>query len=90
MTDSELLTAHLSDKLSLCQKNDMIVSTRFLDLTERAEAVRFCSVQKAPSVFFGGYGDAERTVCVFLPDFLSPDIFPQYFKGNPGNIHIIN
>lgn len=83
MTESELLTAHLSDKLALCRKNDMLVFSRFLDFTERSEAARFCASRKASSVFYGGYDDAERTLCVFLPDFFSADMFPSYFYENP-------
>lgn len=79
MTDGEVLAGHLSDMLGKCRAKDIITSTRFLDLAERSDAARFCSQHKADAVFFGGYDGAERTVCVFIPEYLGADMFPSYF-----------
>lgn len=82
MTDGEVLLAHFADKLEECASENRITSTNFLDASQRSEAMRFCAARKARHVFFGGYDDAERTVCVFLPDYFGEDDFPAYFFEN--------
>lgn len=83
MTERELLIAQLSDKLRLCLSREVITFSGFLDAASKSEAKRFCERQKASAVFFGGYAGAEREACVFLPEYLSPDMFPKYFAENP-------
>lgn len=68
--EHEFLISHALDLARKCREDYVVTSTRFLDMTERASldpALRGCGVNY---VFFGGYEDAERSVCVFMPDYI--------------------
>lgn len=73
--DDRLLLAQLLDRLEACRERSYLTSTRFLTPRERTlaeEAVRL-SGASAECVFWGGYDDAERTIALFLPDYLTPE-----------------
>lgn len=68
-----VLLANLLDKERACAERSYLTCTRFLDGHERAlctEAVCLLGAS-AHSLFWGGYDDAERVVCVFYPDYLN-------------------
>ena len=75
-SDSErLLLAGLLDKEQACAARGYLTHTRFLDLNERAkctEAVRLAGVT-GHALFWGGYADAERGICLFYPDYMDAD-----------------
>lgn len=79
MNEKDVLVSHLSDKLRYCRERDCIQSTHFLDAASLSEAKRFCAAEKARAVFFGGYENAERVICAFIPDFYPDEMFPLYF-----------
>lgn len=83
MNEKELFEKRLAELMLQCDNHAMITHTFFLDAEERSEAIRFCSSKSVNAVFFGGYDDAERTVCVFFPDYFQKESFPQYFIENP-------
>lgn len=89
MTDGEVLLGHFSDKLAECADENRITCTGFLDASQRSEAMRFCAARKARHVFFGGYEDAERTVCAFLPDYFDEADFPLYFLENEDDSPVV-
>lgn len=69
--DDKLLLALVEDKLRQCEDNYMPVATDFLDLHQRSivenalkDLKPQCKVE-----FYGGYDDAERCVCCFVPDY---------------------
>ena len=67
--EKDILISHALDLARRCREDYVVTNTPFLDLSERAaldSALRGCG---AKYVFFGGYAEAERTVCVFLPDY---------------------
>lgn len=67
--EKDILISHALDLAQRCREDYMITNTPFLDMAERAAldfALRGCG---ARYVFFGGYDEAERTVCVFLPNY---------------------
>lgn len=84
MGEKNVLVSHLSDKLRYCRERDCIQSTHFLDSASLSEAKHFCKSEKARAIFFGGYEDAERVICVFIPDFYPSDMFPSYFFDKNG------
>lgn len=79
MNEKDLLVSRLADKLRLCRERDCIESTSFLDATSLSEAKRFCTAEKARAIFFGGYENAERVICAFVPDFYPDEMFPSFF-----------
>lgn len=83
MNEKELFEKRLSDIALQCENNMMITHTFFLDAEEKSIALHFCNSSKADAFFFGGYPDAERTVCIFYPDYFQKEMFPQYFYDNP-------
>ena len=67
--EKDILISHALDLARRCREDYVITNTPFLDLSERSAldfALRGCG---AKYVFFGGYAEAERTVCVFLPEY---------------------
>lgn len=79
MNEKDLLLSRLADKLRLCRERDCIEQTAFLDAASLSEAKRFCAAEKARASFFGGYENAERVLCVFIPDFYPEEMFPSFF-----------
>ena len=68
--DERLVLARVLDKLELSQNRGIPAHTPFLSPGERASVSDLLTAWGHPRhVFFGGYPDAERTVCLFLPDW---------------------
>ena len=68
--EERVLLARVMDKLELAQNRGVPAHTPFLSPGERAaveDLLRLCGPTR--SLFWGGYPDAERTACVFLPDW---------------------
>lgn len=72
--EDEILLSHALDQLLLCQKRNIPTHTGFLSpaqwtavaqLAERTGAAELLTV--------GGYPEAERRRCLFLPDYLPPE-----------------
>ena len=88
MTDEDkLLIAKTEDKARLCSENSMITNSDFLDMHGRS-VVSQIRLQYADvkMIFYGIFDDAERTVAVFLPEYIeaeNPDELEAYFNENP-------
>ena len=68
--EERVLLSRVLDKLELSQNRGIPAHTPFLSPGERASVTDLLSAWGHPRhVFFGGYPDAERTVCLFLPDW---------------------
>ena len=68
--EERVLLARVLDKLELSQNRGIPAHTPFLSPGERASVSDLLTAWGHPRhVFFGGYPDAERTVCLFLPDW---------------------
>jgi len=67
--DKEAITlAYLSDKLAEAQRENRITYSKFLDMQTRSLAqARLAHVPGARALFYGGYPEAERCLCVFVP-----------------------
>ena len=68
--EDQIFTAMLRDKLKQCESRDIPTHTGFLTPAEVNLAERFCISEKARFVLDGGHEDAERRVCVFLPEWM--------------------
>lgn len=76
-TDADkLLLAGLLDKLETCQARCYATHTRFLDLRERTLCTKAIELAGAAGecVLWGGYGEAERSVAVCFPDYLTAEL----------------
>lgn len=69
--DEEYMTlSYACDKLTACESKNIITATRFLDTHKQALCERMLKSMGIQNYFFdGGYPDAERKICVFLPDY---------------------
>lgn len=65
-----LLLAAIEDKRIQCEERGMMTHTGFLDMRQAAEAAGALR-GAAGALLWGGYGDAERRICVFLPEYMT-------------------
>lgn len=72
--EERLLLARVLDKLELARDRGVPSHTGFLSPHERAVVEGLIRAEGWPRhLFFGGFADAERTVCAFLPDWLEEE-----------------
>ena len=72
--DERVLFSRLLDKIDMAQNRGIPYCTGFLSPGERAAAEKLLAAAGHPrSLFYGGYGEAERRVCLFLPDWQEED-----------------
>lgn len=72
--EERLLLARVMDKLDFARQRNVPAHTQFLSLGERTAAEGLIAASGHPShLFWGGYAGAERSVCVFLPDWMEPE-----------------
>jgi len=74
--EDRLLLARALDKLELAQNRGVPACTPFLSPGEQEtvrDLIRACGHPR--HLFYGGYDDAERRVCAFLPDWQEEDDF---------------
>lgn len=77
--EERLLLARVLDKLELARTRNIPTHTGFLSPQERAAAEALLNAAGHPRhLFFGGFEGAERTICVFLPDWQEPE---DYLAG---------
>lgn len=85
--EERLLLARVMDKLELCRTRSIPAWTQFLSQGERGAAEGLIAAQGHPEhLFWGGYEGAERTLCVFLPDWLSREDFLEDPEGPLGAV----
>jgi len=86
MDEDALLLANIEDKIGQAVNKNKMTITRFLDVRQRTLAESTCRKHKELSAFFyGGYPHAERTVGIFLPDYIKADDITEltaYFTEN--------
>lgn len=78
--EDELLIAQIEDKIEQCKDRYIITYSDFLDTHQRKLVKDYCLKMKIPPadakvqterhIFFGGYGDAERSIVAFLPEYI--------------------
>lgn len=70
--DGRLLLAAVEDKRVQCEDRCMMTHTGFLDMRQAAEASAF--LRGCPgALLWGGFEDAERRICIFLPEYMSEE-----------------
>lgn len=75
--ETRLLLARVLDKLETAERRGIPAHTPFLSPAQRAAAEGLIRAAGQPRhLFTGGYEGAERTVCVFLPDWLEQEDWP--------------
>lgn len=70
--EDRVLLAKLWDKINAGFRRDIPANTAFLSPRE-LEMARFLFGEQPGLFCFGGYGDAERKMLVYLPDYLEED-----------------
>ena len=74
--EERLLLARALDKLETARRKNIPACTAFLSPAERVKVEALIAASGHPShLFFGGYEGAERTVCVFLPDWQEDELW---------------
>ena len=74
--EERLLLARAMDKLELARTRSIPAHTGFLSPQERVSVEQLLSACGYPRhLFFGGFPEAERTVCAFLPDWQEEDLW---------------
>ena len=69
--EERMLLARVLDKLELAQSRGIPAHTPFLSPGERESVTGLLNAWGRPRhLFFGGYPDSERTVCLFPPDWM--------------------
>lgn len=68
--EERILLARVLDKLELAQSRSVPAHTSFLSPAQRVAVENLIAASGYPRhLFYGGFPDAERTICLFLPDW---------------------
>ncbi len=82
-SDEKILIAKIEDKARQCSENSMITNSVFLDMHERSAVTGMKNpFGDARMYFYGGFCDAERTVAVFMPEYITEEPI-EYFNAYP-------
>ena len=82
--EERLLLARALDKLETARRRNIPACTGFLSPSERVSVENLIAANgHPPHLFFGGYEGAERTICVFLPDWQGPEDFLALAEEGP-------
>lgn len=69
--DDRILLARAADQMDVAGQRNIPAHTQFLSPHERALVEKLIAANGYPrAAFLGGYEEAERRVCVFLPDWM--------------------
>lgn len=84
--EDKLLLARIEDKARQCSENSMITNSSFLDMHERSvvSGIRL-QYPDVKMIFYGIFDGAERSVAVFLPEYIEAENEEQlcgYFAEN--------
>lgn len=74
--DDRLLMAKVLDRAEQAQSRNIPAATDFLSPQQQTlilDLLRLAGVPETDYVLLGGYGGAERKLCLFLPDWMDPD-----------------
>jgi len=76
--ETRLILARALDKLESAERRGVPSHTQFLSPAQRVAVESLINASGHPRhLFAGGYDDAERTICVFLPDWLEEADWPS-------------
>lgn len=81
--DEKILLARIEDKARQCSENSMITNSVFLDMHERSVVSGMKnSFGDIRMFFYGGFSDSERSIALFLPEYITVDP-TEYFDEFP-------
>lgn len=78
--EDRLLLAQIEDRQRMCQNQYILTTSEFLDLRQRSMVEAEYRFDRSLQ-FYGGYDDAERSIAVFVPEYIEGDI-SEYFRDN--------
>ncbi len=82
-TDDKLLISKIEDKARQCSENSMITNSDFLDMHQKSVVASLrLPYPDVRMVFYGGFDGAERTVALFLPDYIEDEL-SDHFSAVP-------
>ena len=84
MNEKEILISHALDKKRQSADNSMITHTNYLSLDE-ISIVRTTDREYdeyTDTFYYGGYGDSERQLAVFMPKFYDADDIEAFLRDN--------
>ena len=73
--EDQFMLSHIEDQFRHCEDRNIPAYTGFLDMRQQTIAMDFCRSIGARPLFLGGYDEAERRVCAFLPNYLDEATF---------------
>lgn len=84
MNDKEILISHALDKKRQSADNSMITHTNFLSLDEISIVKNTDREynEYVNTVYYGGYGDSERQMALFIPKFYDFDDINAFLSDN--------
>lgn len=88
MKEEKILLAGIEDKWRQCREYYAVTSTGFLDLHQRSLAENLCREltrrdETIRYAFYGGYEEAERTVLMFLPEYIDAENLSELARSGP-------
>lgn len=80
--EERILLSHALDQLRLCQRRNVPTHTGFLAPAQWAAVCELAQSLGGAALTLGGYAQAERRRCLFLPDWLeAEDVDPGAYLG---------
>ena len=74
--EDQFLRTHAEDLRARCEARNIPTHTAFLDMRQQSLLTDFFRTKPGiPPLFLGGYEEAERCVCAFLPDYMDAESF---------------
>lgn len=84
MTEDKILLSHARDLKNRCADYSLITATQFLDLRQKALLLQIEKEQReyVKTYYYGGFENAERVCCVFVPTFYETGDINSFFSEN--------
>lgn len=86
--DDRILTSFLTEKAEQCASNQMITCSKFLDMHEKSLTAGLRLPYGVRRVFYGGFDEAERSIAVFLPEYIEARDYAalsEFFENSPAD-----
>jgi len=85
-TDDEyILLSGVCDKLDACRNKNIITSTKFLDAHQLALTKQLLANIPCSHVFDGGAPEAERVICIFMPNYPVAHDLLRFIRAEKSN-----
>lgn len=84
--EDRILTSFLGEKAEQCASNQMITSSKFLDMHEKSLVAGMRLPYGVRRLFYGGFEEAERSIAVYLPEYVEAvdySSLSEFFENSP-------